>query len=293
MKKQKTRKRYDPISTLVLVIMSLTVIFPLLWVLSTSLKGTQEFYFNIWGLPQEYVWQNYVEAWRKTNFGTNFLNSLLVTFGALAINLIGSTTTAYVLSRYRFRGRRFTNGVYMLSMMIPTIIGLIPQYFLLANMKLLDTHIGLILVYGLSSIPFSVFTLLGFFQTLPHALEEAALIDGASHMRTLVQIYLPVSLPAIATITLFCIVSHWNAWFDGMIYITTPSRVPMQTYLRSILIDMNVADMSADDYELYAMLANRTVKCSQIIVATIPILCVYPFLQRYFVSGIVLGSVKG
>ena len=109
----------------------------------------------------------------------------------------------------------------------------------------------------------------------------------------MVQIYLPVSLPAIATITLFCIVSHWNAWFDGMIYITTPSRVPMQTYLRSILIDMNVADMSADDYELYAMLANRTVKCSQIIVATIPILCVYPFLQRYFVSGIVLGSVKG
>ena len=107
------------------------------------------------------------------------------------------------------------------------------------------------------------------------------------------QIYLPVSLPAIATITLFCIVSHWNAWFDGMIYITSPSKVPMQTYLRSVLIDMNMADMSADDYELYATLANRTVKCSQIIVATIPILCVYPFLQRYFVSGIVLGSVKG
>ena len=140
---------------------------------------------------------------------------------------------------------------------------------------------------------FNLVLMLNFFRQVPTALEEAALIDGAGHLRTLVQIYLPVSMPAIATITLFCIVSHWNAWFDGMIYITSPSKVPMQTYLRSVLIDMNMADMSADDYELYATLANRTVKCSQIIVATIPILCVYPFLQRYFVSGIVLGSVKG
>ena len=107
------------------------------------------------------------------------------------------------------------------------------------------------------------------------------------------QIYLPVSLPAIATITLFCLVNHWNAWFDGMLYITTISKIPMQTYLRSIIMEMNITDMTADDYELYALLSNRTVKCSQIIVATIPILCVYPFLQRYFVSGIVLGSVKG
>ena len=128
---------------------------------------------------------------------------------------------------------------------------------------------------------------------LPKEIEESAFIDGAGYWTSLIKIYLPLSLPSLATVALFTIVGHWNSWFDGMIYITTPSRVPMQTYLRSILIDMNVADMSADDYELYAMLANRTVKCSQIIVATIPILCVYPFLQRYFVSGIVLGSVKG
>ena len=135
--------------------------------------------------------------------------------------------------------------------------------------------------------------MLNFFRQVPQELEEAALIDGAGHIRTLVQIYLPVSLPAIATITLFCLVNHWNAWFDGMLYITTISKIPMQTYLRSIIMEMNITDMTADDYELYALLSNRTVKCSQIIVATIPILCVYPFLQRYFVSGIVLGSVKG
>ena len=140
---------------------------------------------------------------------------------------------------------------------------------------------------------FNLVLMLNFFRQVPQELEEAALIDGAGHIRTLVQIYLPVSLPAIATITLFCLVNHWNAWFDGMLYITTISKIPMQTYLRSIIMEMNITDMTADDYELYALLSNRTVKCSQIIVATIPILCVYPFLQRYFVSGIVLGSVKG
>lgn len=100
-------------------------------------------------------------------------------------------------------------------------------------------------------------------------------------------------MPAIATISLFCMVGHWNAWFDGMIYMTSLDKIPMQTYLRSIIVEMDMSEMSADDYELYAMLSDNTIKCSQIIVATIPILLVYPLLQRYFVTGIVLGSVKG
>lgn len=280
MKKQKTRKRYDPISTLVLVIMSLTVIFPLLWVLSTSLKGTQEFYFNIWGLPQEYVWQNYVEAWRKTNFGTNFLNSLLVTFGALAINLIGSTTTAYVLSRYRFRGRRFTNGVYMLSMMIPTIIGLIPQYFLLANMKLLDTHIGLILVYGLSSIPFSVFTLLGFFQTLPHALEEAALIDGANHYQTFFRIMLPLAQPGIVTVGVVNFINNWNEYYKARAYLSTSSRLTIPVSL------VNFVAQCQYRIAWGPLMAS----CVLMIVPTILIYCIF---RNSIQKGLTAGAVKG
>ena len=135
--------------------------------------------------------------------------------------------------------------------------------------------------------------MLNFFRTVPNELEEAALIDGASHLRTLLQIYIPVSKPSIATIALFCLVSHWNAWFDGMIYINSPSKVPLQTYLRSVIISMDMSQMMGDDWELMQQLADQSLRCAQIMIAVIPILCVYPFLQRYFVTGIGLGSVKG
>ncbi len=280
MKKQPTLKRFDPISTLVLAIMSLTVLFPLLWVLFTSLKGTQEFYFNIWGLPQEFVWENYVEAWQKTNFGTNFLNSLFVTFGSLAINLIGSTTTAYVLSRYRYRGRRFTNGVYMLSMMIPTIIGLIPQYFLLAGMKLLDTHLGLILVYGLSSIPFSVFTLLGFFQTLPHALEEAALIDGANHYQTFFRIMLPLAQPGIVTVGVVNFINNWNEYYKARAYLSTPTRLTIPVSL------VNFVAQCQYRIAWGPLMAS----CILMIVPTILIYCIF---RNSIQKGLTAGAVKG
>lgn len=280
MKKQKTIKRYNLVSTLVLAIASLTVLFPLLWVLFTSLKSTQEFYFNIWGLPQEFVWQNYIEAWRKTNFGTNFLNSLLVTFGALAINLIGSTTTAYVLSRYHFRGRRFTNGVYMLSMMIPTIIGLIPQYFLLANMKLLDTRTGLILVYGFSAIPFSVFTLLGFFQTLPHALEEAALIDGANHYQTFFRIMLPLAQPGIVTVGVVNFINNWNEYYKARAYLSSPSRLTIPVSL------VNFVAQCQYRIAWGPLMAS----CILMIVPTILIYCIF---RNSIQKGLTAGAVKG
>ena len=280
MKKQPTLKRFDPISTLVLAIMSLTVLFPLLWVLFTSLKGTQEFSFNIWGLPQEFVWENYVEAWQKTNLGTNFLNSLFVTFGSLAINLIGSTTTAYVLSRYRYRGRRFTNGVYMLSMMIPTIIGLIPQYFLLAGMKLLDTHLGLILVYGLSSIPFSVFTLLGFFQTLPHALEEAALIDGANHYQTFFRIMLPLAQPGIVTVGVVNFINNWNEYYKARAYLSTPTRLTIPVSL------VNFVAQCQYRIAWGPLMAS----CILMIVPTILIYCIF---RNSIQKGLTAGAVKG
>ena len=241
--------------------------------------------------PKGWTTSAYTYILTRASFWTSFRTSIIRVLLGGSLNLFFIILTAYPLSKSndKLHFRNVYTWYFFITMLVSG--GMIPNYLLIAKLGLRDTIWSLVLPGALPV--FNLVLMLNFFRQVPTALEEAALIDGASHMRTLVQIYLPVSLPAIATITLFCIVSHWNAWFDGMIYITTPSRVPMQTYLRSILIDMNVADMSADDYELYAMLANRTVKCSQIIVATIPILCVYPFLQRYFVSGIVLGSVKG
>lgn len=286
------RKVFRVVNVIVLTALALICLLPFINVIAISFSNS--FYVDsnqVYFWPKGWTTSAYTYILTRASFWTSFRTSIIRVLLGGSLNLFFIILTAYPLSKSndKLHFRNVYTWYFFITMLVSG--GMIPNYLLIAKLGLRDTIWSLVLPGALPV--FNLVLMLNFFRQVPTALEEAALIDGASHLRTLVQIYLPVSLPAIATITLFCIVNHWNAWFDGMIYITTPSRVPMQTYLRSILIDMNVADMSADDYELYAMLANRTVKCSQIIVATIPILCVYPFLQRYFVSGIVLGSVKG
>ena len=286
------RKVFRIVNAVVLTALALICLLPFVNVIAISFSNS--FYVDsnqVYFWPKGWTTSAYTYILTRASFWTSFRTSIIRVLLGGSLNLFFIILTAYPLSKSndKLHFRNVYTWYFFITMLVSG--GMIPNYLLIAKLGLRDSIWSLVLPGALPV--FNLVLMLNFFRQVPTALEEAALIDGAGHLRTLVQIYLPVSLPAIATITLFCIVNHWNAWFDGMIYITTPSRVPMQTYLRSILIDMNVADMSADDYELYAMLANRTVKCSQIIVATIPILCVYPFLQRYFVSGIVLGSVKG
>ena len=286
------RKVFRVVNVIVLILLALICLLPFVNVIAISFSDS--FYVDsnqVYFWPKGWTTSAYTYILTRASFWSSVRTSILRVLLGGSLNLFFIILTAYPLSKSnaKLHFRNVYTWYFFITMLVSG--GMIPNYLLIAKLGLRDSIWSLVLP---GSLPvFNLVLMLNFFRQVPTALEEAALIDGAGHLRTLVQIYLPVSLPAIATITLFCIVSHWNAWFDGMIYITSPSKVPMQTYLRSVLIDMNMADMSADDYELYATLANRTVKCSQIIVATIPILCVYPFLQRYFVSGIVLGSVKG
>ena len=286
------RKVFRVVNVIILSLLALLCLLPFVNVIAISFSNS--FYVDsnqVYFWPKGWTLSAYTYILTRASFWSSFRTSILRVLLGGSLNLFFIILTAYPLSKSndKLHFRNVYTWYFFITMLVSG--GMIPSYLLIAKLGLRDTIWSLVLPGALPV--FNLVLMLNFFRQVPTALEEAALIDGASHLRTLVQIYLPVSLPAIATITLFCIVNHWNAWFDGMIYITSPSKIPMQTYLRSILIDMNMAEMSADDYELYAALANRTVKCSQIIVATIPILCVYPFLQRYFVSGIVLGSVKG
>lgn len=286
------RKVFRVVNVIVLILLALICLLPFVNVIAISFSDS--FYVDsnqVYFWPKGWTTSAYTYILTRASFWSSFRTSILRVLLGGSLNLFFIILTAYPLSKSndKLHFRNVYTWYFFITMLVSG--GMIPNYLLIAKLGLRDSIWSLVLPGALPV--FNLVLMLNFFRQVPTALEEAALIDGAGHLRTLVQIYLPVSMPAIATITLFCIVSHWNAWFDGMIYITSPSKVPMQTYLRSVLIDMNMADMSADDYELYATLANRTVKCSQIIVATIPILCVYPFLQRYFVSGIVLGSVKG
>ena len=272
--------RYSILSSLILAIVGLTVVLPLLWVVFTSLKSSQEFYFNIWGFPKEFVWANYAEAWNKTDFGKNFLNSLLVTGGAVLINLLCSTTTAYAISRFRFRGRTFLNGLYMASMMIPTIIGLIPQYFLLANMHLLDSRLGLILIYGFSSIPFSVFTLLGFFQTLPNSLGEAATIDGATHYQVFWKVMLPLAQPGVITVSVVTFIDNWNEYYKAMTYMSTPDKLTIPVSMVNFI--------SQCQYRI--AWGPLMASCVLMIVPTIVMYCIF---RGSIQNGLTAGAVKG
>ncbi|MBM7563678.1 ABC transporter permease subunit [Paenibacillus sacheonensis] len=212
-----------------------------------------------------------------------------VAIGA-TLNVVLVIILAYPLSKAGDKLRMRTLYVWIFFFTMLFNGGLIPNYILVKELHLLDTVWALVLPGAVGV--FNIVLLLNFFREVPAELEDAAFIDGAGHWRTLWQIYVPVSLPAIATVTLFSIVGHWNAWFDGMIYMKV-SHYPLQTYLQSIVIKFDFNTMSPEEAKRLAKLNDRSIKSAQMIVAVIPVLLVYPYLQKYFVSGIRLGSVKG
>jgi putative aldouronate transport system permease protein len=168
--------------------------------------------------------------------------------------------------------------------------GLIPWWMVIRNLGLLNSLWALVLPGALPI--WNVILLMNFFRGIPKELEEAAIIDGASYWGTLYYVFLPLSVPALATLTLFAAVFHWNAWFDGMVLIMDNSKYPIMTFLRTVVVDMNLQILTVNMEDIYN-LSDRSIRAANIVVATVPILIVYPFLQRYFIHGIRLGAVKG
>jgi putative aldouronate transport system permease protein len=168
--------------------------------------------------------------------------------------------------------------------------GVIPLYMTMRALGLLDSVWGLVLH---SAVPvFNIVILLNFFRNLPKELEEAALIDGAGHWRIMWSLFVPLSAPSIATVTLFSIVGQWNAWFDGILFMNSPDHYPLQSYLYTVVASMQAAINSSTDLDLLLLVSDQTARAAQLFVGALPVLIVYPFLQRHFTKGIVLGSVK-
>lgn len=280
MKKNKKITAGSVIATVILIIAALAVLFPLIWVLLTSLKSNKDFYANVWGLPKEWMWKNYARAWQKANIGQTAINSLIITLCSLGLGLTCSTTTAYVLARFKFRLRGVLRGIYLAAIMVPSIISLIPQYFLLNGMKLLDSQLGLILVYALSSIPFASFILYGFFLTLPHELEEAALVDGSGYARTFFKIMLPLAQPGIITVLVINFIDYWNEYYKAITYISTPAKFTIPVGL------VVFTQQSQYRIDWGALMASNIV----LIVPTIIVYCVF---QNSIQKGLTAGAVKG
>ncbi len=240
--------------------------------------------------PADFTTEAYRYVIERAPFWRAFGVSLQrVLFGGL-INMFLVVLLAYPLSKpgHKFSFRKTYVWFFFITMMFNG--GLIPNYILINQLKMRNTLFALILPGAVNV--YNIILMLNFFRQIPEEMEDAAYVDGASHWRTLWQIYLPVSLPALATIALFTIVGHWNSWFDGLIYMKV-ENYPLSSYLQTVVINLNLQKLSVTEMERLSKINDRSIRAAQVVVATIPILMVYPFLQKYFVSGLVLGSVKG
>ncbi|PYI56254.1 carbohydrate ABC transporter permease [Paenibacillus flagellatus] len=231
-------------------------------------------------------------AYEKVFGEGSLLRSMGVTLRRVALgvslNMLLTVLMAYPLSKENetFRGRTVYAWLLVFTMIFGG--GLIPFYLVVNNLGLMDTIWALVLP---TAVPvYNVVLMLNFFRSIPKELGESAYIDGASQLATLFRIYVPLSMPAMATLTLFSLVGHWNSWFDGLIFMNDPKHYPLSSYLQTMIIPLNVTNIK--DMEELKLVSERTLKDAQIMIGALPILIVYPFLQRYFVKGIILGAVK-
>ncbi len=284
-------KLFTICNTILLTLLGLLCILPLIHILAVSFSAPAPANANLVKLlPIDFTF----DAWARTIQNENFIralwNGITRTVIGTAISLTVMTLAAYALSKedHEFKGRKLYMYYFIFIMLFNG--GLVPTYILIQNLGIMNTIWALVLPPAVNV--FNLILLLNFFRTgVPKALEESATIDGAGHFRILFSIYLPISMPAIATISLFTMVFQWNSWFDGLIYLTDATKYPLSTFLQTIIVQNDYSQMNVNPDEV-KMLSERTVRSAQIFIGALPIILVYPFLQKYFVKGIVLGSVK-
>jgi putative aldouronate transport system permease protein len=234
--------------------------------------------------------KSYAFVFEKPEFVRAFLVSTERVFLAAILTMFVVIMTAYPLSKpnREFKGR--TLYVWFLAVTMLISGGLIPWYMIIKTVGMLDS-IWALVIPGMAPA-FSFLLLLNFYRGLPKSLEESAFLDGAGHWIILWRIYVPLSMPAIATLSLFTIVGNWNAWFDGLILMQHPRNYPLQSYMQTLIASTSLQLMTRANSEILKQISDKTVKSAQIFIGAVPMLLLYPFLQRYFMMGIVLGSVK-
>ncbi len=286
-------RAFSMINYLFLSLVAFTCLLPMLNQLAISFSSSGAVAMgkvSIW--PVEFTLKSYQYMAEKPQFFSSILISLQRLLLAVPLSMLVSILAAYPLSRQdsEFKARKYYIWYFVVPMLFSG--GLIPTYMIVRYTGLIDSVGALVLPYLVNV--FNVILMMNFFRSIPKELEEAALMDGAGHVRVLVSIILPVSTPVLATIALFFIVNHWNSWFDGLIYMNSPEKYPLQTYLQTMVISRDLMVMeSLRDVRNIPDISDRTGKAAQIFLAALPVLIVYPFLQKYFTTGIVMGSVKG
>lgn len=288
-------KTFLVVNNIFLCSLAILSLLPLINILAVSFSTGQAAAageVSLW--PVDFNLKAYKFVMSNPIFWSSFWVSIKRVLVGVPINLLIVIITAYPLSRSNreLKGRSLFSWFFMFSMLFSG--GLIPLYLTVQKTGLIDNFWSLIIP---SAVPvFYVIIMINFFRQVPSELIEAAEIDGAGHMTILYRIMVPLAKPAIATIILLCFILHWNSWFDGLLYIGKQNKQPLQSYLQALLarpIDVASLARNPEQWKVMQFVSERTVKSAQIFIATIPIMVIYPFLQKYFTKGIMVGAVKG
>lgn len=285
-------KIFGAINNTLLFILLLLVLYPLIFVVSASISNPLLVANgDLWLFPKELTLIGYQKVFQNRDILTGYLNTIMYTTVGTLINLLLTTLGAYPLSRRDFYGKNIIMFFLVFTMFFSG--GLIPTYLVIKNLNMLNTFWALVIPNAVAV--FNLIIMRSFFQSnIPREIEEAAEIDGCSDFQILRRIVLPLSTPIIAVMILFYSVGHWNAYFDALIYLTDREKFPLQLILREILIQNSMDEMAGSGESMaQQVMYAQSIKYAVVIVANLPVLLLYPFLQKYFVQGIMVGAVKG
>lgn len=292
-----SRKVFLVLNYVFLVLSGILCILPFINLLAISFSSATPVALgdvSFW--PKEFTLKSYEFIMQNTTFFKSFFVSIARVALGVTVNLLLIVLTAYPLSKSKdqFRARNIYSWFFVITILFNA--GMIPTFLVVRYTGLKNSIWSMILPGALPV--FSMLVVMNFLRGLPKELEEAAYLDGANHIQTLYHVILPLLKPALATVALFSIVSHWNSWFDGMLYMSRAEQQPLMTYLRTIIINPslffgNSTSVSSTLSEASQYINTRTIRAAQLIIAAFPMLVIYPFIQKYFTTGLVMGSVKG
>ncbi len=288
----KGEKIFNVINSIFLVLVALFCLAPMVYMLAVSLSdNAQVVAGNVTFWPKKFTTATYEYLFGYKAFWKSMGISVVRTALSLAFTLSLTVLSAYPLSKSpkKFYGRSIFAWYFFIPMLING--GLIPTYMIISRLGLIGSLWALVLPSAVTV--FYVMLLLNFFRGLPEELEEAALLDGAGQWTILFRVFLPLATPALATIAVYCSLAQWNEWFNGIIYMKTPSQYPLMSYLQATVLNVDMESLSAEEQMKMASIGSDTYQAAQLFVAALPMLCIYPFMQKYFTKGLVMGSVKG
>ncbi|RXZ79875.1 carbohydrate ABC transporter permease [Paenibacillaceae bacterium] len=278
------------INHILLIVLAVLCLFPFYYVVVVSVSPESEVIRKgiIW-FPERFTLTAYKEMFSGQGLIQAYKVTVFRTIVGTTLNLLLTFMTAYPLSKKMLPGRPGLTFYIVFTLLFNG--GLIPTYLVVQGLGLLNTVWALI-IPGLIGA-FNVIIMKSFFEQLPPEIEESAKVDGAGDLQTMAKIVFPLTLPVMATVGLFYAVFHWNSYFDGVMYLNNPELNPLQVVLRNILLSVQMQNSEASQYAENSMVSTHAVKMAAVVLTTLPILAVYPFIQKYFTQGVTLGAVKG